>query len=150
MQDVSYNLLADMFCRLVPDQLQAAGAQGRGPEAGRGLRQLGPLADGEAGTGLVGACTVLCNALINGLILWGDTGDGESPAEGDREQLFSVDEDDDDDVLEETQKHRRRDQCLNSDHVEEGFRLSWIRLRRSEEDIRKTCENMKYRITESV
>lgn len=90
MQDISYNLLADMRCRLFPGQLQSAGAEGRGPEAGGGLGQLGPLADGEAGTGLVGAGTVLCDALIDGLVLGGDTGDGKSPAGGDREQIFSL------------------------------------------------------------
>lgn len=88
VQDVSYNLLADALRRLLPGQLQAAGAEGRGLEPGGGLRQLRPLADGEAGAGLVGASAVLCDALIDGLVLRGDTGDGESPAGGDRELLF--------------------------------------------------------------
>lgn len=90
VQDISYNLLADVLCRLTPGQLQAAGAQGGGPEAGGGLRQLRPLADGEAGAGLVGASTVLCNALIDGLVLGGDTCDGESPAGGDRRSLKRI------------------------------------------------------------
>ncbi len=87
MQDVSYDLLADVLCRLFPGQLQAAGAEGHGLEASGRLRQLRSMADSEAGAGLVGAGTVLCNALIDGLVLWGDTSDGESPAGGDREQL---------------------------------------------------------------
>ena len=87
VQDVSYDLLADRLCGLFPGQLQAAGAQGQSLEAGGGLGQLGPLADGEAGAGLVGAGAVLCDALIDGLVLGGDTGDGQSPAGGDRERI---------------------------------------------------------------
>lgn len=88
MQDVSYNLLAGVFCWLFPGQLQAAGAEGHGPEADGGFGQLGPQADGEAGAGLVGASAVLCDALIDGLVLGGDTGYGESAAGGDREPIF--------------------------------------------------------------
>lgn len=87
VQDVSYDLLADLLCGLFPGQLQTAGAQGQSLEAGGGLGQLGPLADGEAGAGLVGAGAVLCDALIDGLVLWGDTGDGQSPAGGEKEQI---------------------------------------------------------------
>lgn len=90
VQDVSYDLLAAVLCRLIPGQLQAAGAEGGGLEARGGLRQFGPLADGESGAGLVGAGAVLCDALIDGLVLQRDTSDGKSPAGGDREQLFSL------------------------------------------------------------
>lgn len=50
-------------------------------QAGGGLGQLGALNDGEAGAGLVGAGAVLCNALVDGLVLGSDLGDGQSPAE---------------------------------------------------------------------
>lgn len=69
VQDVSDNLLADVLRWLLPGQLQAAGAEGRGLQAGRGLGQLGPLANGEAGAGLVGAGAVFRDALIDGLVL---------------------------------------------------------------------------------
>lgn len=90
MQDVSYDLLADVILWLLPGQLQATGAEGQGLEPVGGLGQLGPLTDGEAGAGLVGAGTVLCDALIDGLVLWGDTSDDECPAGGDREQPVSL------------------------------------------------------------
>lgn len=90
MQDVSYNLLADVILWLLPGQLQATGAEGQGLEPVRGLGQLGPLIDGEAGAGLVGAGAVLCNALIDGLVLSGDTSDGKCPTGGDRERLISL------------------------------------------------------------
>lgn len=86
MQNVSDDLLVGVG-RLFPGQLQAAGAEGRGLEAGGGLGQLGSLADGEAGAGLVGAGTVLSDALIYGLVLGGDPGDGQSPA-ADRVRLL--------------------------------------------------------------
>lgn len=89
VQDVSYNLLADVILWLLPGQLQATGAEGQGLEPVRGLGQLRPLTDGEAGAGLVGAGTVLCDALIDGLVLSGDTSDGKCPAGGDREQRIS-------------------------------------------------------------
>lgn len=79
---VTDDLLADILCWLIPGQLQAAGAERRPPEPGGGLGQLGPLANGEAGAGLVGAGAVLCDALIDGLVLRGDPGDGQSPAGG--------------------------------------------------------------------
>lgn len=87
VQDVSDDGLAAALRRLVPGQLEAAGAEGRGPEPGGGLRQLGPLADGETGAGLVGAGAVLSDALVDGLVLWNDPGDGERP--GGRERRRS-------------------------------------------------------------
>ena len=89
MQYISDNLPADVLWGLVPGQLQAAGAEGPGLEAGGGLWQFGPLADGEAGAGLVCTGAVLSNALIDGLILGRDPGDGECPAEGDKEKFTS-------------------------------------------------------------
>lgn len=86
MQDVSNNLLAGVCCRLVPGKLEAAGAEGRKLEPCRGLWKIRPLTDGEARAGLVGTSTVLCNALVDGLILRGDVGDSKRPAGGDREQ----------------------------------------------------------------
>lgn len=82
MQDISDDLLAHMLRWLVPGELQTAGTKRHHLKPGGGLGQLGPLADGEAGTGLVGASTVFSNALIDGLVLWGDTRDGERPAAG--------------------------------------------------------------------
>lgn len=82
MKDVSYDLLADELRRLVPGQLEAAGAESCGPEAGGGLRQLGPLAEGQTSAGLVGAGAVLCDTLIDGLVLRGDTSDGKCSADG--------------------------------------------------------------------
>lgn len=86
MQDVSNNLLAGVCCRLVPGKLEAAGAEGRKLEPCRGLWKLRALTDGEASAGLVGASAVLRDALVDGLILRGDVGDGKCPAGGDREQ----------------------------------------------------------------
>lgn len=86
MQDVSNNLLAGVCCRLVPGKLEAAGAEGRKLEPCRGLWKIRPLTEGEASAGLVGASTVLCDALVDGLVLRGDVGDGKRPAGGDREQ----------------------------------------------------------------
>lgn len=82
MHHVTDDLPADILCRLIPGQLQAAGAERHRPEPSWGLGQLGPLANGEAGAGLVGAGAVLCDALIDSLILRGDPGDGQSPAGG--------------------------------------------------------------------
>lgn len=79
MQHISDYLLADSLRRLIPGQLQAVGAQGRGLEPSGGFGQLGPLADGEAGAGLVGAGAVLGDALVDGLVLGRDAGNGERP-----------------------------------------------------------------------
>lgn len=89
MQYISNNLLADVLFRLFPGQLQAAGAEGRGPEAAGGLGQFGPMADGETSAGLVCTGTVLSDALIDGLVLGCDPGDGERPAGGDKERFIS-------------------------------------------------------------
>lgn len=83
VQHIADDLLADVLRRLVPGQLEAAGAEGCGPEASGGLGQLRPLADGETSTGLVGAGAIFSDALIDGLVLGGDASDGERPAGGD-------------------------------------------------------------------
>lgn len=79
VQDVSDDQLAGVLVRGVPGQVQGAGAERCGPQTGGGLRQVGSLVDGEAGTGLVGPGAVLSDALINGLVFRSDAGDGERP-----------------------------------------------------------------------
>lgn len=79
VQHVSNDVAADVLVWGVPGQVQGAGAERCGPETSGGLGQVGSLADGEPGAGLVGAGTVLSDALINGLILRSDAGDGEGP-----------------------------------------------------------------------
>lgn len=81
VQHVANDLLADVLCRLVPGQLDAAGAEAFGLEAGGGLGQFWSLDDGETSAGLVGASTVFCDALIDGLVLGGNASDGESPVD---------------------------------------------------------------------
>lgn len=85
MQHVTDDVLADVVFWLVPDELQAAGAEGRGLQTARRLGQLSALAEGQAGAGLVGAGAVFSDALVDGLVHRGDTCDGQCPAGGDRE-----------------------------------------------------------------
>lgn len=82
VQDVSDDVLAGASCWLLPGQLQAAGAEGRDLEALRGLREIRSWAKGQAGAGLVGARAVLRDALVDGLVLRADVGDGECPVGG--------------------------------------------------------------------
>lgn len=82
MQDVSDDVAAGVSGRLVPGQLEAAGAEGGDLQACGRLWKVRPRAEGEAGAGLVGAGAVLCDALVDGLVLWADVGDGQSPAGG--------------------------------------------------------------------
>lgn len=113
MQDVSNNLLAGVCGRLVPGQLEAAGAEGRELEPSRGVWKISALTEGEARAGLVGASAVLCDALVDGLVLRGDVGDGKCPAGGDREQgtLQQVA------ALGVSPPHRHRDPSLTYFHL---------------------------------
>ena len=70
---------------MVPAQLQAGGGEGRGLEVCRGLWQQGGLRDGQAGRGLVGACAVLSDALVDGFIFGLDLRYGQGPVERDKE-----------------------------------------------------------------
>lgn len=79
--------MADRLLQLVPGHPQAARAQGNGFQACGGLGQLGLLTDGESGASLIGTGAVLSNALVDGLVIRGNAGDGQSPGGREREEF---------------------------------------------------------------
>lgn len=69
MQDISNDAIGDVCRRLGPCDLQGVGGQHASCEALWGGGQVFSLGHSQTGTGLVGACTVLSDALVDGLIL---------------------------------------------------------------------------------
>lgn len=69
VQDISDDVVSDIGGWLSPCDLQGVGGQRAGCEALRGAGQVFRLGHGQTGAGLVGACAVLCDALVDGLIL---------------------------------------------------------------------------------
>ncbi len=69
VQDISNDAVSDVGGWLSPCDLQGVSGQYTGCEALRGARHVFSLGHGQAGAGLVGAGTVLGDALVDGLIL---------------------------------------------------------------------------------
>lgn len=78
VQDVANDTFSDIGGRLSPCDLQGVGGQSTGCEALGGSGQIFSLGHSQTGTSLVGAGTVLSNALVDGLILRADTGQSQS------------------------------------------------------------------------
>ncbi len=69
VQDVSDDALGDVGGRLMPCDLQGVGGQCAGCEALWSAGQIFGLSHSQTGAGLVGACTVLGDALVDGFIV---------------------------------------------------------------------------------
>lgn len=69
VQDISDDAVGDVGRRLGPCDLQDVGGQHTSCEPLWGGRQVFSLGYSQTGAGLVGACTVLSDALVDGLIL---------------------------------------------------------------------------------
>lgn len=69
VQDISDDAVGDVGRWFPPCDLQGVGGERAGSEALRGGGQVFSLGHGQTGAGLVGACTVLGDALVDGLIL---------------------------------------------------------------------------------
>lgn len=68
MQDISNDTVSDVGERFTPCDVQGVGGQHAGCEALWSSRQIFSLGHSQTGTSLVGASTVLCDALVDGLI----------------------------------------------------------------------------------
>ena len=73
MQHVSNDAVSDLCRRLDPGELQGSFGQSCGLQALRRVRQLFGQRHSQTSTCLVGSCTVLGYALVDGLIFRRDT-----------------------------------------------------------------------------
>lgn len=69
VQHISDDAVSGVGGRFLPGDLQSAGGKGRGPEPLRGRREVLDLGHGQTSAGLVGPGAVLCDALVDGLVL---------------------------------------------------------------------------------
>lgn len=77
VEHIADDAVGDLGWHLDPGELQGAGGEGCGREALGGVGQILGQGHSQTGASLVGACHVLSDALVDGLILRGDARHGQ-------------------------------------------------------------------------
>lgn len=81
VQDISNDTVSNVGNWLPPGNMHGIIWQHSDSEALRSSGQVFRLDYRQTGAGLVGASAVFCDALVNGLVLWADTGQSQSTAQ---------------------------------------------------------------------